>query len=91
VVRTTCSIGFACYPFVRSEPDLLGWEQVITLADHALYQAKERRNGWVGFAGAQGLSSGEDLLLALRNRPDDLVERGVLDRRSGGPVAAAAC
>jgi GGDEF domain-containing protein len=27
VVRTTCSIGFASYPFFREQLDALSWEQ----------------------------------------------------------------
>src|SRR6266850_2483823 len=29
VVRTTCSVGFACYPFFREQLDALSWEQVV--------------------------------------------------------------
>jgi diguanylate cyclase (GGDEF)-like protein len=50
-VRTSCSIGFALYPFVRAVPDLLGWEDVLRIADAALYRAKCRRNAWVGWSG----------------------------------------
>ncbi len=56
--RTSCSIGFALYPFVRAVPGLLGWEEVLRLADAALYRAKSRRNAWVGWSGrraAEGL------------------------------------
>ena len=50
VVRTTCSIGVACYPFFREQLDALSWEQVISVADRALYVAKASgRNAWVGF------------------------------------------
>ncbi len=49
VLRASCSIGFACYPFITSQPDLLNWEQVVNIADHALYKAKKSgRNTWVG-------------------------------------------
>jgi diguanylate cyclase (GGDEF)-like protein len=51
VARTTCSIGFAPYPFIASAPWRLDWEQSLTLADAALYQAKRDRNTWVGWAG----------------------------------------
>ena len=39
-VHTTCSIGFACYPFNHQCLDALSWEQVISVADRALYAAK---------------------------------------------------
>jgi diguanylate cyclase (GGDEF)-like protein len=50
VVRTTASIGFASYPFFREQLDALSWEQVVSVADRALYVAKANgRNAWVGF------------------------------------------
>jgi len=49
VLRATCSIGFACYPFFREQLDALSWEQVVSVADRALYVAKASgRNAWVG-------------------------------------------
>ena len=51
IARTSCSIGFAMYPFVRAAPGVLTWEEVLRLADTALYRAKSRRNAWVGWSG----------------------------------------
>ena len=46
--RLTCSIGFACHPFLQSQPDLFTWEEVFDIADIALYAAKNSgRNAWV--------------------------------------------
>jgi diguanylate cyclase (GGDEF)-like protein len=43
----TCSIGFACFPFVAAEPRLLSWSEVVELADQGLYLVKRSgRNGW---------------------------------------------
>ncbi|CAM2064716.1 Diguanylate cyclase [Sulfidibacter corallicola] len=49
VIRRTCSIGFASFPFLVSCPEIFSWEQVVSLADKALYIAKKsQRNAWVG-------------------------------------------
>lgn len=49
VLRRTCSVGFAFYPLVETPPDHVPWEQVVDVADHALYAAKRGgRNAWVG-------------------------------------------
>ncbi|MCH9694174.1 MAG: diguanylate cyclase [Gammaproteobacteria bacterium] len=51
IVRTTCSIGFAAYPLFRSNPDESSLDQIISLADGLMYEAKKRRNAWVGMLG----------------------------------------
>jgi diguanylate cyclase (GGDEF)-like protein len=49
VIRLTCSIGFASWPFFRHLPDALGWQDVLDLADRCLYLAKNSgRNAWIG-------------------------------------------
>ena len=48
----TCSIGFACFPFVAAEPRLLSWSEVVELADQGLYLVKRSgRNAWAGVYG----------------------------------------
>ncbi|WP_338844422.1 diguanylate cyclase [Massilia sp. W12] len=48
-IRKTCSVGFACLPFLLRHPQHFTWAQVADLADQALYMAKRRgRNTWVG-------------------------------------------
>jgi diguanylate cyclase (GGDEF)-like protein len=39
-LQITCSIGWAAFPWKEPEPKLLPHEQVLLLADYALYQAK---------------------------------------------------
>ncbi len=47
--RLSGSIGLAMYPFIPGHPHALTWEQVIGIADHAAYIAKNtQRNAWVG-------------------------------------------
>ncbi len=50
----SCSVGFACFPFLPSQPDSLSWLQVVELADQALYMAKHGgRDAWVGLKGTE--------------------------------------
>ena len=49
ILRKTCSLGYAHFPFLPELPDRLSWEQVLNLADGALYQAKQSgRNRTIG-------------------------------------------
>jgi diguanylate cyclase (GGDEF)-like protein len=56
-VSTTCSIGFACYPFLPDAPELVTWEESLNLADRALYRAKSRRDAWLGWCGKPGVAA----------------------------------
>ena len=83
-IRRTTSIGYACYPFVASNPEAVGWEQVVALADDAMYLAKHSgRNAWVG------LESTDSIDATILNDPSErdvqaLIERGHLQAvRSG--------
>jgi diguanylate cyclase (GGDEF)-like protein len=79
--RTSCSIGFATYPFVAEAPDLLSWEQTLALADAALYQAKSRRNNWIGWTGTARAATLEDLFHAVETDPETLEKDGVIEVR----------
>jgi diguanylate cyclase (GGDEF)-like protein len=49
VLKKTLSVGFASLPFLPAQPRALRWEQVLALADAALYVAKaEGRDRWIG-------------------------------------------
>jgi diguanylate cyclase (GGDEF)-like protein len=48
-ISLTCSIGFSSWPFFKTDPDAIGWEDVIGIADHGLYMSKKcGRNTWFG-------------------------------------------
>lgn len=48
-LHRTCSIGFAAYPFIETQPRLASWSQVVDIADLGLYAAKyTSRNAYVG-------------------------------------------
>ena len=79
VVRTTCSVGFACYPFFREQLDALSWEQVISVADRALYVAKASgRNAWVGFHPGLAALPIQGLFGSICNATLQLVREGTL-------------
>ncbi|MBO9716092.1 MAG: diguanylate cyclase, partial [Pseudoxanthomonas sp.] len=49
VQRVTASVGLIESPLFPGAPRLLGWEQMVTLADRALYHAKSAgRDTWTG-------------------------------------------
>ena len=80
--RLTCSIGYAVYPFVERDPVRLSWEQVLVLADRALYAAKAGgRNAWVGFEEGTQASSA-DLFEQASHDLSDVIERGLLKVQS---------
>lgn len=69
----TCSVGFACFPFVPALPRLLSWTQVVELADRALYYSKHGgRNAWNGIVAADS-AAGVDLFQCAMHDPDATV------------------
>jgi diguanylate cyclase (GGDEF)-like protein len=79
--RTSCSIGFATVPFVPQAPQLLGWEQSMSLADAALYQAKRERNTWFGWSGLAPAAQLPSLLAAIDADAAALERSGTIDVR----------
>ncbi len=90
VARTTTSIGFARFPFVKTAPRHLSWEQVLNVADHAMYAAKEQRNTYVGYEATAKTLLCDDLLLAISRDVEELVEDGMLAVRTPPEPARSA-
>ena len=75
----TCSVGFACYPFVPASPRALSWQDVVALTDMALYAAKRAgRNGWVGL-GAHAGTAAETLAARFKAAPASSVRSGEIE------------
>jgi diguanylate cyclase (GGDEF)-like protein len=78
-LRMTCSIGFACFPFFPTKPSLVSWKQVLTIADRALYFAKNNgRDGWVGLYSKEKVYGG-DILQAILDEPEKLIAGAFLE------------
>ena len=86
--RMSGSIGYALYPYAPLTPELMSWEKVATLADHAAYVAKRNgRNAWVGLYGKTKAVREE--LDRIRGDIETLLSRGYAELRTSiqGEVA----
>src|SRR5579859_4689216 len=76
-VHKTCSIGWAPYPWVPGDTQMLSFDNVIELADKALYLAKrEGRNRSYGLVPAPSATASEKSISIenLRDCPPELVQ-----------------
>ncbi|SHN36300.1 diguanylate cyclase (GGDEF) domain-containing protein [Duganella sacchari] len=85
----TCSIGFACFPFLPDQPRLLSWSQVVELADQGLYIAKRSgRNAWAALY-STAATRAEGVFPRLMQQLDQAVADGEVRLVSNltGPLA----
>jgi hypothetical protein len=81
-VALSCSLGFAFHPFQPQHPDALNWEQVLAVADRALYAAKKSgRNAWVGILSTER-EPPADFFPRLFEAPNGLAEDGFIRIRT---------
>lgn len=74
-VQRPCSLGFASFPFSVAYPDALTWEQVVAIADQALYRAKRAgSNKWVGVSASETATEDQ-----FRPRPGNTLEQWIED------------
>jgi diguanylate cyclase (GGDEF)-like protein len=78
VVRTSCSIGLTCLPFVPGSPEAVSWEHAIKIADLALYRAKRERNAWRGWFGTESVASLQSVISAVESNVDSLIGNGII-------------
>ena len=82
VIHLTCSVGVAPFPFDRTQRELITWQKVLDIADHALYTVKESgRNGWVVLFGGEAPAP-PDVLTKLREEPREILRAGSLRMES---------
>ncbi|SEL65163.1 diguanylate cyclase (GGDEF) domain-containing protein [Pseudoxanthomonas sp. GM95] len=76
-MQVTVSLGLMEYPPFPDAPQLLGWEQMVALADRALYHVKANgRNGWAAYRRAPGATLAQ--VQATDGQPAQLIEAGLL-------------
>ena len=86
----TCSLGFTSYPFPRRRPGLYSDEAVLALADHALHEASQHGDSWVGLVASDtGDATDETVARISLEEPEVLVEKGLLEVRRSVSDAAA--
>jgi len=79
ILKKTCSIGFACYPFSTQDTEALTWNQVVDVADHCMYAAKKSsRNAWVGLYNNTNVR-GNDLFKAVIEKTETLLQTDELE------------
>lgn len=93
-LRLSCSIGFACYPFLAEDPKRFPWRDVLTLADRAQYVAKHGGgDAWVGLLPSEKSVSVPPEVISTRIATDTegMIEDGSLaveTSRGSGSTAA---
>ena len=60
IVRTTCSIGFAAFPLYRGQAESGDLDEILTMADSLMYEAKRHRNAWAGILSPSNASTSFD-------------------------------
>ena len=80
--HTTVSIGFACYPFVAEAPLWATWQEVLNLADMALYRAKVYRDAWLGWSGLPRAARQTEIFRLVSADPGGAMRDGYIDVRA---------
>jgi len=90
LLTVTCSIGFACLPYLPWRPHALGWQDVVRLADLALYAAKRAgRDAWVGLHATEEAQA-ERLLATAHGGPQKALHEGGIRTTSNKPLDVVA-
>ena len=88
-IHLTCSVGLSEYPLFRDAQQGLGWEQMVELADAALYWVKQHgRDGWAAFRPTRHTEL-PHLMRDLQQGATDLLEADRLQLLTSRPPPGA--
>lgn len=77
IIRKTCSIGYAHFPFYAEQPNLITFEQCIAIADMGMYHAKHTgRNRAVLLCESACIPADEDMLRKASSSFEFALQRG---------------
>lgn len=77
-ISRTCSVGFASFPFLPTQPHLLTWAQVVNFADQGLYMVKKGgRNACIGISHTDA-EQGEEFYNRVMRHPQNAAASGLI-------------
>lgn len=85
-VNCTCSLGVCTFPLTRETPEVMGWEQVVEIADAAAYLAKrDGGDNWVEIleSGEGSIGDKAGFLREIREDAETLEASGRIRIRRG--------
>lgn len=78
-ISRTCSVGFASFPFLPTQPHLLTWAQVVNFADQGLYMVKKSgRNACIGISHTEA-EQGEEFYNRVMRHPQNAADNGMIE------------
>ncbi|MCW4454997.1 diguanylate cyclase [Flavobacterium sp. MXW15] len=85
--HVTCSLGLAEFPMIADPEGRIGWEQLLVLADRALYWVKQHgRNGWAAYR-PTATATVDEVLDALHGPSAEMTQCGCLQLLHAGNAA----
>jgi diguanylate cyclase (GGDEF)-like protein len=80
VIKKTCSIGYTSFPIHDEYPELISFEQGVTVADIAMYHAKHHgRNQAVFLKAGAKIPEGEEMIRKMVTHLDFSLKQGYLE------------
>ena len=87
-LQVTVSVGFSAYPLSMQQPRALGWEELVKLADSALYFVKTNgRDGWLGVTDCDDMAA-DDIRNLVKRPLVEVMQLGLIGFECSSTVLA---